>query len=62
MYFLLLTEILSARRTTCVIMTAMCGHQCWLIVNSEVNLVERRAPILNFRNIRHFFLDINSDA
>lgn len=51
MYFLFLAEILSARRAICVIMTATCGHRCWLIVNSEVNLVERKVPFLNFRNV-----------
>lgn len=35
--FFFLTEILSARRKERAIMTPICGHQSWLIVNSEVN-------------------------
>lgn len=51
MCFLFLTEILAARRKKRVIRTAICGHQSWLIVNSEVKWVERSDRILNSRNV-----------
>lgn len=37
MYFHFLTEILSSTGKEHVVMSVTCGHQSWLIVNSEVN-------------------------
>lgn len=39
-------DFLSARRKKRVIMTPICGRQSWLIVNSEVNWVEKILLIL----------------